>query len=139
MPGDRASLIRAIHYRARRLNLHEADRRAIQHRATGLDSCGDMSLSQLRAVLGELDVLAARRRGLRDTVPDTPTGRLLVFLWREAYRVGAVQDSSHAALCAWIRRQTGLAAARFAIGGADGSRCVEGLKAMIQRHERHSP
>ena len=136
MPADRAWLIRAIHYRARRLGLHEADRRAIQHHATGLDSCRDMSPAQLRAVLGALDALAARRRGRRDSVPDTPTGRLLVVLWREAYRVGAVKDSSHVALCAWIRRQTGLDAARFATGYAAGAKCVEGLKAMIRRHKR---
>lgn len=133
MPADRAGLIRAVHYRARRLRLEEADRRAIQQRATGLDSCRDMTPAQLRAVLGELDALAARVRGLRDSVPDTPTGRLLVALWREAYRAGVVQDSSHAALCAWIRRQTGLSAARFATGDDTGRKCVEALKAMIRR------
>ena len=133
MPADRAALIRAVHYRARRLGLQEADRRAVQRRATGVDSCARMDLAQLRAVLRELDLIAARRRARPDSVPVTPTGRLLMALWRDAYLAGVVRDSSHIALCAWIRRQTGLDAARFATGGDVGRRCVEALRAMLRR------
>ena len=114
-------------------DLQEADRRAIQHRATGLESCSQMNFQQLRAVLSELDAIASRKRGRRDSVPYTPTGRKLAALWREAYRVGAVQDSSHEALAAFIRRQTGLDAARFATHDEAGRQCIEPLKAMIRR------
>ena len=138
MTTDRGALIRAVHYRARRLDLREADRRAIQRRATGVDSCARMTPDQLRAVLAELDLIAARRSGRGDSVPATTIGRKLVALWAEAYLAGAVRDSSHAALCAWIRRQTGLDAARFAVGPDVGRRCVEALKAMLRRAGRQS-
>ena len=130
MSGRRNSLLRAVHARARELGLDEASRRGLQWEVTGLDSAAEMDAAQLRAVLREMD---RRGGGRRDDLPDTPSARRAMALWLSAWDLGVVRDRSRRALCAYVRRQTGLDAARWATSPDDARRVTEGLKAWIGR------
>ncbi len=128
----RTALIRAVHARARELGLEEADRRAIQHRVTGKDSCANMTADELRRVLAEMDRQGRPGRS-RDRLPDVAGARVVRALWGSGWNLGVVKDRSEAALCAWIRRQTGLASAAWVHDARTLSRVIEALKRWLAR------
>ena len=133
MGGHRAGLIKAVHAKARDLGLDEASRRGLQEYVTGHASTSDMDARQLRAVLAELDRRAGRGGQRRDELPDTPLAKVAVALWLSAWNLGIVADPSKPALCAYVRRQTGLDAARWAAHAHEQRKVVEGLKKMLTR------
>lgn len=133
MSGHRNRLICAVHAKARDLGLDEAARRGLQEYVTGHASTADMDAGQLRAVLAELDRRSGRGGQRRDELPDIPTMRRATALWLSAWNLGLVSDPSQTALCAYIRRQTGLDAARWAKSVGDQRKVVEGLKQWLTR------
>ncbi len=141
--SDRLHLLRAVHAAARDAGLDDSDRRALQMRLTGCASCKDMTLDQLKRVAREVrggGPSSVRSGGPRTRARDSlPSGRhtaMLRALWISAYWLGLIEDRSDRALLSFIRRQTGLDAARFAHDGRDSGRAIEALKLWLARPYR---
>ena len=122
---ERNRLIARIHAEAHTRGLQDADRRALQERATGKASCADMTAPELRRVIAELDRAGDGLAG--------PLAAKLRALWISGWHLGTVRDRRDTALIAFVKRATGLDAARFAHHARDASKAVEAIKAMLAR------
>ena len=130
----RKRLIRFVHARARELAIDQDARRALQVRVTGRASCGDMTVAELERLAGELRRGNGANRNPRgDGLPDTAHRGKLWALWLSGWRLGVVDTPTEAALAAFIKRQTGLDAARWARDERYTAKAVEGLKAWLAR------
>ena len=126
-----AAQIRAVHAACRELGLDAEDRHALQQRVVGKASLTEMTGDELSRVLDALN--GPRRRPRRDDLPRAATAAKLRALWLSGYHLGVVRDRSDRALAAFVRRQTGLDAARWAHHPADAARAIDGLKGWIGR------
>ena len=126
-----AAQIRAVHAACRELGLDAEDRHALQQRVVGKASLTEMTGDELSRVLDALN--GPRRRRRRDDLPRAATAAKLRALWLSGYHLGVVRDRSDRALAAFVRRQTGLDAARWAHHTADAVRAIDGLKGWLAR------
>ena len=134
----RKRLIRFVHARARELAIDQDASRALQMRVTGHASCRDMTVAELARVAGALrrkdkanGTRYAAARG--DGLPDTAHRGKLWALWLSGWHLGVVNTPTEAVLVAFIKRQTGLDAARWARDERHTAKSVEGLKAWLAR------
>lgn len=126
----RKAAIKKIHARARELDMDDEVRRDLQQRVTGVESCRDMTVGQLDAVLREM---GARTSGPRaGGTPALPHARKIRALWLSLWQLGAVHDPSETALDAFVRRQTDVSSLRF-LGGRDADVVIEALKDWCDR------
>ena len=136
---SRNGLLALVHAGAKALGLDETARRALQVRLTEKSSCAEMTAAELHRIIGELKRLgfkpAPKRspRGGSDTPPRGKLGAKLEALWLAGWHLGVVRNPSGDALASFIKRQTGLDAARFAHASRDAARAIEGLKAWLAR------
>ena len=124
-PDERKRLIRRIHAEARSRGMDEGARRDLQRRATGKESCADMTAAELRRVIAEMG-------RARDRLPDGPMAGKIRALWISAYNLGVVRDRTDAACASWLRRQTGPDAAAWASPPAL-ARAVQALQSWLER------
>ena len=137
---DTAWLRRAIFGECRRRGIDSDLRRALQIRVTGKESLKDMGPDDMRRVLRELQGgRRAEGEAARDPAPPPravlPAGAhasKLRALWICAYELGVVRDRTDGALAAWLRRQTGLDAARWATPDQCGA-AIEAMKRWLER------
>jgi len=121
----------AIFARCRELGIGTEDRHAIQRRATGKGSLTEMSVKDMLAVLRALHGWG-RGKGRGGNAIGGPHAGKLRALWISGYWLGVVRDRTDEALAAWIRRQTGVEAARWATP-RQTARCVDALKDWLAR------
>jgi len=127
---DRNRLIRRIHAQAREQGIDAGDRKALQLQTVGKASCADMTVPELRRVVA---AIGGGPRGRRlDELPEGPHTAKLRALWISAWHLGVARNRSDRALAAWIRRQTGLGAARWATP-VQTAQCIEALKDWLAR------
>ena len=138
----------AIHVLKSKLQLTDDDYRALLLGLTGKDSSKAMTQAQQQQVRDHLQGLAermgvvpvTRRRPLTREQFDqaksaaSPKERKLWALWHQLGRDGLVQNTSAAALNAWIERQVGVSALRFCTG-AQLDTLIEAAKAWQARGE----
>ncbi len=130
----RKRLIRFVHARARELAIDQDARRALQVRVTGHASCRDMSVAELERMAGALRRGNGVNRNPRgDGLPDTAHRGKLWAPWLSGWHLGVVDTPTEAALAAFIKRQTGLDAARWARDERHTAKAIEGLKAWLAR------
>ena len=122
---ERKRLIRRIHAEARSRGMDTDARRDLQRRATGKESCADMTAAELRRVVKEMG-------RPRDRLPDGPMAGKIRALWISAYNLGVVRDRTDAACASWLRRQTGLDAAAWTSPPAL-ARAVQALQSWLER------
>ena len=122
---DRRRLIKQVHAEARRLGIDTDERRELQVRVVGKESCADMTVPELRAVV------AAMGEG-RDRLPDHAPAKKLQALWISAYHLGIVHDRTDRALCAWLRRQCKVDAAQWVTAGR-AAKAVEAMQLWLTR------
>ena len=122
---ERNRLIRRVHAEARSRGIGTDDRRDLQRRATGKESCADMTVDELRSVVAAMGTS-------RDRLPRGSGSRKLRALWLSAYNLGVVQDRRETALAAFLRNQAGVDAAAWT-APRDLAGAVEALKAWIAR------
>ena len=128
MSEELKRLRRAIFARCRERGIGDEARHDVQRRAVGKGSLTEMTAEEMRAVLRALGGSAPARSEL----PSGPHASKLRALWISAWYLSVVRSRSDAALCAWVCRQTGLGAARWATPAHLGA-AVEALKDWMAR------
>lgn len=146
----RQNVRKLIFGECRRQGIDEDTRHAIQVRVTGKASLTEMSLHEMAKVMHAVRRgysadrrRAAKPRGARahdrkgeklraDLLPAGPHTSKLRALWISAFELGVVRDREDKALAAWICRQTGMDAARWATP-RQTSACIEALKDWMAR------
>lgn len=123
---SRNAMIKAVRAAARRLNLDDADRRALQREVTGRESLGDMTLAEIGKVLDRLNRDYKAPSGNRSYVPK------IKALWWSLYWLGAVAEPNDAAIGAFVARQTGKERLQF-LGHREAFKVIEALKAWAAR------
>ncbi len=152
MSSTESRLRRAIFAACRQRGIDSDLRHEIQLGATGKASLTEMTMDDMRKVLDAVNGRRRRRntdtgrerpprraggepnrlKGPTGSLPDGPHTSKLRALWISAWWLGVVEDRSDEALGAWIRRQTGLDAARWATP-VHSSACIEALKGWMAR------
>ena len=133
--NEASRLRRAIFGAARNAGLDDDARHDLQLRVTGKASLTDMSAPDMHRVLSAMNGSTGGGPSARSPGDVLPPGSLkgtLTALWISAWHLGVVRDRRDSAICAFVRRQTGLEAARFAsvIQMADS---IEALKRWMAR------
>ncbi len=131
-----AALKRAVHAACREHGLDTDARRDLQRRVTGKASLTQMTPDEIRALLDHLNGGTGRRGQARDALPRGATTGKLRALWISGWHLGVVRDRTDRALASFIRRQTGLDAARWAHDPADAAKAIQGLEAWLAREAR---
>ena len=144
-----ANHIAAIHVLKSKLQLSDDDYRALIKGLTLKTSSKDMTDKERQAVRDHLQGLAermgvakpARRRGPARTFAQakaaaSPRERKVWALWHQLHRDGLVNDTSAAALNAWVQRTVHVSALAFA-NAAQLDTLIEALKAWQQRGGNH--
>lgn len=132
----RKGAIGVAHVAKAQLGLDDTAYRALLRRVTGKESCGQMTLSELEAVLAEMRRLgfkkAAPKKAGRARLPDGPHAKKIRALWLDLHQASAVRNPAEAALDAWVKRQCGLDSLRF-VDADQAQPLIEALKAWLER------
>lgn len=135
---DRQALLGIIHRGAAQLGLDEDDRRAMQARLTGRESCRDMDLTQLRTVAWHL-----KRSGADIGIPGLPppakrldrvTGPQLARLEQLAVTMGWAGGLADERLLGFVRRTAKIDHIRF-LTRRQASDCIVGLERWLRQQE----
>lgn len=133
--------IRAIHALKTRLRLSDDDYRALLVQLTGCASSKDCTPAQRRQVREHLQRLA-ERAGLAAPRPPLPAAsareRKVWALWHQLHQVGLIGNHSAPALNAYVYRQVGVSALRFATP-AQLDTLIESLKSWARRGQERLP
>jgi len=120
----------AIHVQRRKLNMDDADYRALLKRAAGVTSSADlMTQEKADAVLDEM-----KRLGAPAHRPLTGPQKKMWSLWQQLADAGRVRDRRMSALLAWVKRQAHVDALAF-LTSAQEYAAIEALKAWLERKE----
>ena len=112
------------------LGMDDATYRALLLRLTGKDSATNLTEAQQTTVLREME-----RLGWKPILANQykkPTSRKLAMLWKDLYQVNKIANKSHAALCSWIKSQTGKPHPDW-LTLDESQRCIEKLKGWLKR------
>ncbi|MEQ8396446.1 regulatory protein GemA [Thalassobaculum sp.] len=129
-----------IHIARKALGLDDATYRALLARMfKGRSSSTQLSIGQLDELVGYFKAqgfaasnkVVPRRAGQRP-LADDPQARKLRALWITLHQQGVIRDPSEAALAAWVKRTTGVAALQW-LEIESGAKAIEGLKSMAAR------
>lgn len=129
---SRQKMVVAVRMAARRLNISDEDRHAIQLEETGKASLTDMELPEIGRVLDRLNKGWKGPMGHRSHV-----GKIKA-LWWSLYWIGAVDDPGAQALDAFVKRQAQVAALRF-LDHRQAFSVIEALKSWAGREGVHWP
>lgn len=136
--------IAAIHTLKAKLRMSDDDYRALLNTLTGKTSSKDLSLGQRAQVRDHLSGLAVKMGVARPTRSQrnasfaasknaaSPKERKVWALWNQLHRDGKIANHSAPALNAWVQRQVGVDALRFA-NAAQLNTLIESLKDWLER------
>lgn len=137
----KGKLIKLIHVAKRQLDMDDETYRTMLRRITGRASCSDMGMSQLEAVVDHLrglgfEELPARKAKVKATArpADDPQSKLIRHLWLTLRDMGAIEDSSEAALASFVMRQVKVERMEW-LNGYQAARVIESLKQWVGRLE----
>jgi phage gp16-like protein len=136
---DRRARIAKIHIAKKELALEDDSYRAMLMRVTGKSSSTHCDIAQLDAVLAEFRRLGfASAKPRAKTAHDRPLSerayvRMIFGLWKDLKP--HLTDSSHKALCSFVKRQTGIENPEW-LAPEDGGAVIEALKDWLERCER---
>jgi phage gp16-like protein len=130
-PADiaRGRKIAQIHIAKKDLAMDEATYRAVLVRVTGERSLTALSYASLVNVVEEMCRLGFTPSGTRPMARH-PHVRKVYAMWTSMAPL--VDDSSHAALGAFVKRQVGVDSPEW-LDGVQANKVIEGLKAWKQR------
>jgi phage gp16-like protein len=135
--------IAAIHVLKSKLQLSEADYRALLNALTAKNSTKDMTQAQRQAVRDHMQRLVDRTTGQRagsdwraKRDAASPAERKVWAIWNALKRAGHIQNNSEQALNAWVKRTVGVEALRFCTGPQMDT-LIEALKRWQDREVNH--
>lgn len=134
-PDLRKTLLAVIHAEKKKRRIEDDDYRAVIERITGgkTNTAKDLSTPQLVRLVEWVMGKARPAPVPRGRAPaDAPHHKKAWALWLNLWELGALDDGSEAALTAFVRRQTGIAALNW-WHGAEASPVIEALRAMCRR------
>lgn len=139
--SQRARLIRLIHVARRDLRMEDDAYRAIvADKAAGKASSADCSVAELEKILAHLKAAGFKVRKPKSVKPaehrrlDTSAeARKVRALWLLLHELGAVRDTSEAALAGYVRRMAGIDDLHWADGNAM-LKLIESLKKWAMRY-----
>lgn len=130
-------LIKLIHVAKRDLKLDDDTYRHLLCETTKKESTRDMSVPQLERVLATLKargfVVKSKQAGTRAQAKD-PQSKKIRQLWLQLKMLNALNDSSEAALAAYVKCITGVAALQW-LNSQQASLVIETLKKWLIRLE----
>jgi len=129
------SVLAKIHVAKKQLGLDDDSYRAMLRSVGGVESARDLSTPAANRVLRHLEDCGfkpAPKSSGGKTASDRPLARdeqsrKIRALWLALHAIGAVRNSSEAALAAYVKRQTGIEALQW-LDGRQASQVVEALK-----------
>ena len=128
----RKKLIMAVRAAARRLQLDDEDRKAIQLDLTGKASMADMDAREIGKLLDHLNRGQSGGYGSSSAFARSPHAAKVKALWWTCYWLGEIDSPADAALDAFVKRQTGLSSIRF-LNHLSAPPVIEALKAIAAR------
>lgn len=134
-------LIQLIHIGKSKLCLDDDTYRSLLDTTTGKTSTKEMTLGELNKVMTRLKQLGfaptpAKSAGKLKQDSD-PQAKLIRHLWLSLHALGAVKDPSEKALCAYVKRQTGIDFLAW-LPSHKASRVIESLKKWVERVEKQT-
>lgn len=146
---ERLRLIKLIHVGRRELSMDDESYRLMLANIPELEgatSSKDLSVPKLKIVLELLKKKgfkvvpkagksASSPRKTAAKLADDPQSKLIRHLWLELHNVGAVRDSSEAALNRFVKNQVKVEALQW-LSTAQASKVIENLKQWLKRTEK---
>lgn len=131
-----SGLIAKIHVAKKKLALQDDSYRAILLRVGGAESCKDMTVKQLEAVLEEFKrfgfkATAKRRAGPRKMADGAEVSKIRA-LWLDLYHLGELRDSSEEALAHFASRCTKVRALQW-LTPAQVDIVIKALRGWLER------
>lgn len=134
-------LVQLIHIGKSKLCLDDETYRSLLETTTGKTTTKEMTLGELNKVMTRLKQL-----GFTPTAPKSagkikqdkdPQAKLIRHLWLTLHNLGAVKDPSEKALCAYVKRQTGIDLLAW-LPSHKASTVIESLKKWVERVEKQA-
>lgn len=132
--AERRGLLALIHLGKKQVGLCDDDYRALLVRVVNQSSAKDCSIRELEAIVAELKRLGFKpfKGKSRRKRADNAIARKARALWIGLHALGAVRDSSEAALEAFAKRQIGVSRLQWA-DQSHSAPLIEALKDMAER------
>jgi len=133
----RQRLIRLIHVGRRDLGMADDSYRAALMTIAGKTSSADLTIPELERVLEHLKRCGfkVRSKGGTRALADDEQSSKIRALWLDLHAKGAVRNASEAALAAFVKRMTGVAALQW-LSSKQSSEVIEMLKKWSERTDR---
>lgn len=127
--------LKKIHALRREAGLDDDSYRDLLQAVTGERSAKAIDVGAAARVIDRLQGLSSSlRRGVEGAMDLTgPYAGKLRALWISGYHLGVVRDRTDRALCAFLKRQTGIEHTRWLRDAGDARRVIEALKAWLAR------
>ena len=133
-PQNRNAIVAKVHVAKKELGLDEETYRALLKDVTGQESTKELTMPQLESVIERLikqGFKPKKTKADRAFAQDAPSKKIRA-LWLELNKAGLVKDPNESALCAFVKRQTGVEALQWLT--PDQSRnVIEALKKWLGR------
>ncbi|PTQ91238.1 gp16 family protein [Agitococcus lubricus] len=130
-------LIQLIHIAKSQLGMDDDTYRNMLKQLTQKDSTKLLTVGQLNRVVAHLQVLGFKiQTKHKQPAPKIfdPQSKKIRALWLELHRLGHIQDSSEAALAAYVKRITSIESLAW-LSTAQASQVIETLKNWLLRVE----
>lgn len=130
-------LIQLIHIAKSQLGMDDDTYRNMLKQLTQKDSTKLLTVGQLNRVITHLQGLGFKiQTKNKQPAPKTfdPQSKKIRALWLELHRLGHIQDSSEAALAAYVKRMTSIESLAW-LSTAQASQVIETLKNWLSRVE----
>jgi phage gp16-like protein len=127
--------LKKIHALRREAGLDDDSYRDLLQAVTGERSAKAIDVGAAARVIDRLQGLSSNlRSGVEGAMDLTgPYAGKLRALWISGYHLGVVRDRTDRALCAFLKRQTGIEHTRWLRDAGDARRVIEALKAWLAR------
>lgn len=132
---NKGKLIQLIHVFKNKLAMDDETYRTMLVTMTGKTSTRDMEIVQLNSVIKTLKCGSQVRSVCRRPAASYPQAKKLRALWLNMYAAGIVRDRSDVALCAWLKRETGIDRIEWLMPDK-ASAAIEKLKQWQKRCQR---
>lgn len=143
VPAVRNGLIGKIHVAKKQLALSDESYRALLKRATGKESCTDMDLGELEAVLTDMKRVGFKprpktKKKSMTAIAKSHQARKIRAFWLMLHNLGEIQDSSEEALGAFVGRTTKVESLQW-LTTDQADQAIKALRGWLERVGYYHP